>query len=138
MSSTDAGPNPERSLFAFAGIWCTWHGTRGTQKAPEQGEHLLYGFLTTEANGVVAPVHAKAIAGLNNTHRLVPIPLGARSRRDRKIVYNSPDQRMRNRRASRGWWHPGAQAPPAPHSRRQYSSHRPALGDRIGVRGWTR
>jgi putative SOS response-associated peptidase YedK len=48
-------------LFAVAGIWCTWHGTRGTQKAPEQGEHLLYGFLTTEANGMVAPVHAKAM-----------------------------------------------------------------------------
>ena len=51
----------ERPLFAFAGICCTWHGTRGTQKAPEQGEHLLYGFLTTAANGVIAPVHAKAM-----------------------------------------------------------------------------
>jgi putative SOS response-associated peptidase YedK len=53
--------NDERHLFAFAGIWCTWHGTRGTQKAPEQGEHLLYGFLTTAANGLIAPVHAKAM-----------------------------------------------------------------------------
>ena len=53
--------NDERPLFAFAGIWCTWYGTRGTQKAPEQGGHLLYGFLTTEANGVVAPVHVKAM-----------------------------------------------------------------------------
>jgi putative SOS response-associated peptidase YedK len=53
--------NDERPLFAFAGIWCSWHGTRGTQKAPEQGEHLLYGFLTTAANGVIAPVHAKAM-----------------------------------------------------------------------------
>jgi putative SOS response-associated peptidase YedK len=55
------GMNDDRSLFAFAGIWCTWRGTRGTQKAPEQGEHLLYGFLTTAANGVVAPIHAKAM-----------------------------------------------------------------------------
>jgi putative SOS response-associated peptidase YedK len=53
--------NDERPLFAFAGIWCIWHGTRGTQKAPDQGEHLLYGFLTTAANGVIAPVHAKAM-----------------------------------------------------------------------------
>jgi putative SOS response-associated peptidase YedK len=51
----------ERPLFAFAGIWCRWQGMRGTQKAPEQGEHLLYGFLTTAANGVVAPIHAKAM-----------------------------------------------------------------------------
>jgi putative SOS response-associated peptidase YedK len=36
-------------------------GTRGTQKTPEQGEHLLYGFLTAAANGVIAPVHAKAM-----------------------------------------------------------------------------
>ena len=41
--------------------WCTWHGTRGTQKAPERDEHLLFGFLTTAANGVIAPVHAKAM-----------------------------------------------------------------------------
>jgi putative SOS response-associated peptidase YedK len=27
----------------------------------ERGEHLLYGFLTTAANGVIAPVHAKAM-----------------------------------------------------------------------------
>ena len=53
--------NGERPLFAFAGIWCTWRGTRGTQKAPEQGEHVLYGFLTTAPNAVVAPVHAKAM-----------------------------------------------------------------------------
>jgi putative SOS response-associated peptidase YedK len=53
--------NDERPLFAFAGIWCTWHGTRGTQKAPERDEHLLFGFLTTAANGVIAPVHAKAM-----------------------------------------------------------------------------
>ena len=53
--------NDERPLFAFTGIWCTWHGTRGTQKTPEQGEHLLYGFLTTAANGVIVPVHAKAM-----------------------------------------------------------------------------
>jgi putative SOS response-associated peptidase YedK len=51
----------ERPLFAFAGIWCTWRGTRGTQRAPEHGEHMLYGFLTTAANGVVAPVHSKAM-----------------------------------------------------------------------------
>jgi hypothetical protein len=53
--------NDERPLFAFAGIWCAWHGTRGTRKAPEQGQHLLYGFLTTAANGLVAPIHAKAM-----------------------------------------------------------------------------
>ena len=51
----------ERPLFAFAGIWTTWTGVRGTKANPFAGEHRLYGFLTTDANGVVAPVHAKAM-----------------------------------------------------------------------------
>jgi putative SOS response-associated peptidase YedK len=48
---------PERPLFAFAGIWRKWTGER----KKEQGEHLLYGFLTTAPNAVVRPVHAKAM-----------------------------------------------------------------------------
>lgn len=51
----------ERPLFFFAGLWTTWHGTRGTKAAPEVGEHKLYAFLTTEANSVVAPIHPKAM-----------------------------------------------------------------------------
>ena len=62
---TDARPKvphwfalgPERPLFAFAGVWRPWTGERKR----EQGEHLLYGFLTTEPNGLVSPVHAKAM-----------------------------------------------------------------------------
>jgi putative SOS response-associated peptidase YedK len=51
----------DRPLFAFAGIWRSWTGTRGTQKNPVRGEHTLYGFLTTEPNAVVQPVHSKAM-----------------------------------------------------------------------------
>ena len=62
---TDASPKvphwfalgEDRPLFAFAGIWRPWAGERGK----ERGEHLLYGFLTTEPNGLVQPVHAKAM-----------------------------------------------------------------------------
>ncbi len=62
---TDASPkvthwfalDDERQLFAFAGIWRPWTGVRGK----EQGDHLLYGFLTTEPNAVVRPIHAKAM-----------------------------------------------------------------------------
>ena len=62
---TDASPKvphwfalgPDRPLFAFAGIWRQWAGGRGK----EAGEHLLYGFLTTEPNDVVRPIHAKAM-----------------------------------------------------------------------------
>ena len=50
-----------RPPFAFAGIWRPWTGTRGTKAAPEDGEHQLFSFLTTDANDIVRPVHAKAM-----------------------------------------------------------------------------
>ena len=47
----------DRPLFAFAGIWRPWTGER----KKESKEHLLFSFLTTEANDVVRPIHAKAM-----------------------------------------------------------------------------
>jgi putative SOS response-associated peptidase YedK len=62
---TDARPKtphwfalgPDRPLFAFAGIWRQWTG----QRRKETAAHLLYGFLTTQPNALVSPVHAKAM-----------------------------------------------------------------------------
>ncbi len=53
------GPDSEdrRPLFAFAGLWRPWTGVRGKQ----EGEHLLFAFLTTEPNDLVRPIHAKAM-----------------------------------------------------------------------------
>jgi putative SOS response-associated peptidase YedK len=48
-------------LLAFAGLWTPWRGVRGPKSAPIEGEHELFGFLTTEANAVVAPIHPKAM-----------------------------------------------------------------------------
>jgi putative SOS response-associated peptidase YedK len=50
-----------RPIFFFAGIWRPWTGTRGTKANPVEGEHLLFSFLTCEANSVVKPIHAKAM-----------------------------------------------------------------------------
>ena len=50
-----------RPLFAFAGLWTPWRGVRGPTSAPVRGEHELFGLLTTEANAVVAPIHAQAM-----------------------------------------------------------------------------
>ena len=50
-----------RTPFAFAGIWRPWTGIRGTKASPVEGDHLLFSFLTTEPNEIVAPVHAKAM-----------------------------------------------------------------------------
>jgi putative SOS response-associated peptidase YedK len=51
----------DRPLFAFAGLWASWRGVRGPKSAPVEGEHQLFGFLTTEANAIVAPIHPKAM-----------------------------------------------------------------------------
>lgn len=48
---------PDRPLFAFAGIWRPWTGTR----KGEAGEHRLFAFLTTNSNDLVRPIHAKAM-----------------------------------------------------------------------------
>jgi putative SOS response-associated peptidase YedK len=46
--------SPRRPIFVFAGLWTPWRGVRGPQCAPVEGEHELFGFLTTEANAIVA------------------------------------------------------------------------------------
>lgn len=45
----------------FAGVWRTWSGDYGSKIEPNLGEHHLFSFLTTAANDLVRPVHAKAM-----------------------------------------------------------------------------
>ena len=47
--------------FFFAGLWREWHGDRGTKARPNVGRHKLYSILTAAPNGVVAPIHDKAM-----------------------------------------------------------------------------
>lgn len=54
-------PEDERPLACFAGIWRPWTGTRGTKADPVEGEHMLFSFLTTDANADVRPIHPKAM-----------------------------------------------------------------------------
>jgi putative SOS response-associated peptidase YedK len=51
----------DRPLAFFAGFWCSWRGVRGTKAKSIEGEHTLFGFLTTEANDVVGAIHPKAM-----------------------------------------------------------------------------
>jgi putative SOS response-associated peptidase YedK len=53
--------NEDRKLFAFAGLWRPWTGTRGTKADPVDGEHHLFAFLTCAPNAEVAPIHPKAM-----------------------------------------------------------------------------
>jgi putative SOS response-associated peptidase YedK len=51
----------EGQPFFFAGIWRPWTGDRGTNKAPKVGDHTLFSIMTTEPNGIVEPIHEKAM-----------------------------------------------------------------------------
>jgi putative SOS response-associated peptidase YedK len=51
--------NDDRPPTAFAGIWTTFNGDRGTTSKPVPGLH--HGFLTTSRNAVVEPIRPKAM-----------------------------------------------------------------------------
>ncbi len=80
----------ERPLFAFAGIWRPWTGTR----RGETGEHRLYSFLTTEANGVVGPVHAKAMPVLLTKEEEFEAWLWAPTEEALRLQRPLPDEEM--------------------------------------------
>lgn len=48
-----------RPLMFFAGIWTPWRGVKKVRDGERDFE--LYGFLTTEPNAVVKPIHQKAM-----------------------------------------------------------------------------
>lgn len=52
---------PDRGLLFFAGIASDYYGDYGTKASPNIGAHKLFSFLTTEANDLVRPIHAKAM-----------------------------------------------------------------------------
>lgn len=49
----------DRPLFVFAGIWTNWTSVRKLKEGEINAD--LYAFLTTEPNGVVSPIHEKAM-----------------------------------------------------------------------------
>jgi putative SOS response-associated peptidase YedK len=67
----------DRPLAFFAGIWTRWTGMRGTKANPVEGEHTLFGFLTTDANAVVKPAHAKAMPVILTTAKQMEVWMSA-------------------------------------------------------------
>jgi putative SOS response-associated peptidase YedK len=66
---------PDRPLFAFAGLWRRWYGHR--RKAEEPQEHLLFSFLTTDANAEVGAIHPKAMPVILRTPEEMEVWLAA-------------------------------------------------------------
>ena len=85
--------NQDRPLFAFAGLWSSWRGVRGPKSAPVDGTHELFGFLTTEANAIVAPIHPKAMPVILTTPE--EVDCGSWLTRGRNCQRPLPDDALR-------------------------------------------
>jgi putative SOS response-associated peptidase YedK len=59
--------NDDRPPTAFAGIWTTFNGDRGTKSKPVPGLHQVYCFLTTSRKAVVEPIRRKAMPVIPTT-----------------------------------------------------------------------
>jgi putative SOS response-associated peptidase YedK len=85
----------ERPLAFFAGVWATWHGRCGTKANPVEGEHTLFGFLTTEANLEVRAVHPKAMPAILATVEEVETWLTAPAEEALKLQRPLPDSALK-------------------------------------------
>lgn len=85
--------NESLPLFAFAGVWTRWTGVRKVKDGP--GDFELFGFLTTRPNGVVAPVHEKAMPVILTTQDEVETWLTAPMEQALKLQRPLPDDMIR-------------------------------------------
>jgi len=85
----------DRPLAVFAGIWTMWHGKRGTKSNPIEGEHQLFGFLTTNANAEVGAVHPKAMPAILTTAAEIEQWMTAPAEEALKLQRPLPDGSLR-------------------------------------------
>ncbi len=85
----------DRPLFAFAGLWTSWAGVRGPKSAPVEGEHELFGLLTTEPSAIVARIHPKAMPVILTTPAEVDRWLGAETPDALELQRPLPDEALR-------------------------------------------
>lgn len=67
--------NADQPLMFFAGFWTPWKGVKKVRDGEREFE--LYGFLTTEPNAVVSPIHKKAMPAILTTQEEVDLWLSA-------------------------------------------------------------
>jgi putative SOS response-associated peptidase YedK len=82
-----------RPLFCFAGIWRPGTGVR--KKAEGEMECRLFSFLTCEANGIVAPIHPKAMPAILTTQDEIDTWLTAPAEVALQLQRPLPDDALR-------------------------------------------
>src|ERR1700757_2156792 len=81
-----------RSLACFAGIWTNWTSVRKVEEGETTND--LFGFLTTEPNDVVGPIHPKAMPVILTTSEEIETWMTAPAEEALKLQRPLPDGKL--------------------------------------------
>ena len=83
----------DRPLLFFAGIWTNWTSTRKVKEGEVSAD--LFAFLTTEANGVVGPIHPKAMPVILTSEEEIEAWMSAPPQEALRLQRPLPDDALR-------------------------------------------